>query len=161
MPRLGYKEMGMALDKVLVPVQGNGSDDDALRLAVDITKGTKAKIYALYVIQVTRELPLDAEISEETAKAEQVLHHLEQLGKDLKCPLEATLLQARDIGPAVVQEAVERNVGLIVMRMPYKMRYGSFSLGDTVPYILKNAPCQVILAREAMISNTNHGSGHR
>ena len=153
--------MAMATDKVLVPVQGNGSDDAALRLAAEVTKGSKAKIYALYVIQVTRDLPLDAEISEKTAKAERVLHHLEQLGKEIKCPVEATLLQARDVGPAVVQEAMDRNVGLIVMRMPYKMRYGSFTLGDTVPYILKNAPCQVILSREALTPNTNRGPGHR
>ncbi|MBI2855889.1 MAG: universal stress protein [Chloroflexi bacterium] len=151
----------MALDNVLVPVQGNGSDDEALRLALDLTKGSKAKIYALYVIQVKRELPLDAEIPEETAKAEQVLHHLEQLGKELKCPLEATLLQARDVGPAIVQEAVEKSVGLIVMHMPYRKRYGSFSLGDTIPYVLKNAPCQVLLSREAMTSNANHGPDHR
>ena len=147
----------MHVDKILVPVHGNGGDDEALRLAGKIARVNKAKVHALYIIEVKRDLPLDAEISQETAKAEKVLHHLEQLGKELKCSVEATLLQARDVGPAVVQEAVERGAELIVMQMPYKKRFGSFTLGDTIPYILKNAPCQVLLCREAMTSTAKNG----
>ena len=150
----------MAVEKILVPVHGNSCDDNALRLASQIAKGTKAKVYALCVIQVKRELPLDAEISDETSRAEQVLHNLETLGKELKCPVEAMLLQARDVGPAIVQEAVEREVDLIVMQMPYKKRFGSFTLGDTVPFILKNAPCQVLVCREESVPNSKNGAGH-
>jgi nucleotide-binding universal stress UspA family protein len=147
----------MRVERILVPVHNNGCDDEALRLAGEIAKANKAKVHALYVIEVKRELPLDAEIAQETSKAEKVLHHLEQLGRELKCPVEATLLQARDVGPAVVQEAMERGAELIVMQMPYKKRFGSFTLGDTIPYILKNALCQVILCREAMTSNGKNG----
>ena len=150
----------MLVDNILVPVHDNGCDDEALRLAGEIAKVSKATVHALYVIEVKRDLPLDAEITQETFKAEKVLHHIEQLGRELKCPVEATLLQARDVGPAVVQEAMERGSELIVMQMPYKKRFGSFTLGDTIPYILKNAPCQVILCREAMTSNAKNGSAH-
>ena len=150
----------MTPDKILIPVNGNGCDDDALRLASDIAKGNgKAKVYAVYVIEVKRDLPLDAEISQETSKAERALHHLEQLGRELKCPVEAALLQARDVGPAVVQEAVEQGGELIVMQMNYKRRFGLFSMGDTAPYILKNAPCQVILCREAIPAGAQKGRG--
>ena len=148
----------MTPDKILIPVSGNGCDEDALRLASDIVKGNgKAKVYAVYVIEVGRELPLDAEISDETSRAERVLRRLEHLGRELKCPIEATMLQARDVGPAVVQEAVEREVELIVMQMGYKRRFGSFSMGDTAPFILKHAPCQVIVSREAMTANSKNG----
>lgn len=133
-----------------MPVLGNGTDEDAMRLAGSMAKGHKATVFALYVIEVQRDLPLDAEIPEETAKAEEVLHRLEGLSRELKCTIQATLLQARDAGPAVVQEAVDRNAELIIMQMPYKKRFGSFTLGETAPYVLKNAPCQVILRREAM-----------
>lgn len=150
----------MPVEKILVPVHDNGCDDEALRLAGEIARTNKAKVHALYVIEVKRDLPLDAEIAQETSKAEKVLHHLEQLGRDLKCSVEATLLQARDVGPAVVQEAVERGSELIVMQMPYKKRFGSFTLGDTIPYILKNAPCQVILCRDAMTPDIKNASTH-
>ncbi|MBF8266928.1 MAG: universal stress protein [Dehalococcoidia bacterium] len=147
----------MAVDKVLVAVHGNGGGDEALHLASQMVKGTKARVYAMYVIRVKRDLPLDAEVSQETFRAEQVLHHLEELGKELKCPVEATLLQARDVGPAVIQEAMEIGVDVIVVQMPYKKRFGSFTLGDTVSYILKNAPCQVLVCREPMASNVANG----
>jgi nucleotide-binding universal stress UspA family protein len=150
----------MSVGKILVPVHDNGCDDDALRLASEIAKGSKATVHALYVIEVKRDLPLDAEIIQETSKAEKVLHRLEQLGRGLKCSVEATLLQARDVGPAVVQEAVETGSELIVMQMPYKRRFGSFTLGDTIPYVLKNAPCQVILCRDAVTSGAENGSIH-
>jgi len=150
----------MPVGKILVPVHDNGCDDEALRLAGDIAKISKATIHALYVIEVNRDLPLDAEITQETSKAEKVLHHLERLGRELKCSVEATLVQARDVGPAVVQEAVERGSELIVMQMPYKKRFGTFTLGDTIPYILKNAPCQVILCRDAMTTCAENGAAH-
>ncbi len=35
------------------------------------------------------------------------------------------------------------------MGLPYRKRFGGdFAMGTTIPYILKNAPCQVIVARE-------------
>ena len=73
---------------------------------------------------------------------------MEKLGEEDHGNLEAGILQARDAGPAVVQEAVDREVEAIVVALPYKRRYGSFSLGNTVPYILKNAPCPVLLWRQ-------------
>jgi hypothetical protein len=33
--------------------------------------------------------------------------------------------------------------------LPYRKRFGGdFAMGTTIPYILQNAPCQVIVARE-------------
>ena len=63
------------IDKILVPVHDNGCDDEALRLAGEIARANKATIHALYVIEVKRDLPLDAEITQETSKGEKVLHH--------------------------------------------------------------------------------------
>jgi nucleotide-binding universal stress UspA family protein len=59
------------------------------------------------------------------------------------------VLQAREVGPAIVDEAVERDVNLILIGMDYKKRFGEFSLGRVVPYVLKEAPCRVLLYREA------------
>ena len=72
---------------------------------------------------------------------------MEKLGKKYQGDIEAEILQARDAGPAVVQEAVQREVDAIVVGLHYKRRYGAFSLGKTIPYILKNSPCPVLLWR--------------
>ena len=82
---------------------------------------------------------------------------MESIAKPYKCRTEAELIQARDIGSAVVQEAVDREVDTIILGIPYKERYGSFSMGDTVPYLLKNAPCRVIVSRDSVFSNGSNG----
>ena len=41
--------------------------------------------------------------------------------------------------------AREQGIDLILMGVSYKRRFGQFSLGNVVPYVLKNAPCRVIL----------------
>ena len=66
-------------------------------------------------------------------------------------PLEPVLLQARDVGAALVDEATERDADLLVLGLPYRKRFGGdFAIGRTIPYVLKNAPCAVWVVREPM-----------
>jgi nucleotide-binding universal stress UspA family protein len=71
------------------------------------------------------------------------------VAEDFGVDLETEILQARDVGTAIVDEALERDVDLIVMGIEYKRKFGEFDLGNTAPYVLKNAPCRVWLARAA------------
>ena len=140
----------------LVPVNGDWSDQKAVKLACDFAKISKGKVIVLYVIEMARNLPVDAEVNEATTKGEEILKAIEELTQDQSCEIEAELLQARQVGPAVVQEAAEREVDTIVLASQYKMKFGSFSLGKAVPYILKNAPCKIVLWRGA-ITQTDNG----
>ena len=135
----------MEFHKILVPVIGTEADDEAIRLACWLAKKNKGKIWAVYVIAVRRALPLDAEIEPEIRQAEEILDHAESIADEEDYELETDLLQAREAGPTIVDEAVEREVDLIVIGVKYKRRFGQFSLGSAVPYVLKNAPCRVIL----------------
>ncbi len=136
-----------AIARILVPVGGTNADGVAVRLACDIARSHKAKIYALYVIEVGRALPLDADLQPETQRGEQILSAAEERAEEFDYELETAMLQAREVGPAIVDEAVERGADLIVMGTPYQRQFGEFSLGQTAPYILKNAPCRVYLCR--------------
>ncbi len=135
----------MDFSKILVPVGGTEADDEAVRLACRLAKKNKAKIRAIYVITIKRALPLDAEIEVEIRKAEGVLDHIEGIAEEQDYEIDTDLLQAREAGLTIVDEAVEQGVDLILMGVKYKMLFGQFSLGSTVPYVLKNAPCRVIL----------------
>ena len=135
----------MEFHRILVPVIGTEADDEAIRLACRLAKRDKGKIWAVYVVTVKRTLPIDAEIGPELEKAEGVLDHAERIAEDQDYELETDLLQAREAGPTIVDEAVEREVNLILMGVEYKRHFGQFSLGSVVPYVLKNAPCRVIL----------------
>jgi len=135
----------MEFDRILVPVVGTQADDEAIRLACRLAKRNKGKIWAVYVVTVKRALPLEAEIEPEIRMAEEILDHAENIADEQDYELETDLLQAREAGPTIVDEAVEREVDLILMGVEYKRRFGQFSLGSVVPYVLKNAPCRVIL----------------
>ncbi len=36
------------------------------------------------------------------------------------------------------------------MGMPYRERFSEFHVGKTGPYVMANAPCQVLIFREAL-----------
>jgi len=138
----------MEFHKILVPVIGTEADEEAMRLACRLAKKDKGKILAIYSIKIKRALPLDAEIESETQKAEAVLDHIEMVAEEQDYEVDTDVLQAREAGPAIIDEVVERGVDLILIGIKHKTRFGQFSLGHVVPYVLKNAPCPVILYQE-------------
>ncbi len=136
----------MQFNKILVPVAGTKADEEAMELACTLTsQKNKGVIFAVHVIPVERSLPLDSEVESEIGRADSILAHTELLAQEQGCRIETDLLQAREVGPAIIDEAIEREVDLILIGVSYKKHFGQFSLGDVVPYVLKNAPCRVIL----------------
>ena len=132
--------------KILVPVAGTKADEDAMELACQLARRrNKGVIFAVHVIPVERSLPLDAEISSEIGRAEDILAQVESTAHERGCAVETDMLQAREVGPAIIDEAIEREVDLILIGVSYKKHFGQFCLGDVVPYVLKHAPCRVIL----------------
>jgi nucleotide-binding universal stress UspA family protein len=136
--------------KFLVPVTGKKADDDIVRTACVLSRKSKGKVYVVHVIEVSRALPLDAEVDEETLSGESVLANAEKIADVMDCQVETEILQARETGPAIVDEAVERGVDMIIMGVEYKKRFGEFGMGDVAPYVLRNAPCPVLLWRGPM-----------
>jgi nucleotide-binding universal stress UspA family protein len=134
--------------KILVPVSGAEADVETIKLACRLAKKDKGKVWAVSIVTIKRALPLNAEIDSEIKKAEEILDRAETVAGEEDYEIETDVLQAREIGPAIVDEAVERGVGLILMGVAYEQRFGQFSLGNTVPYVLKNAPCPVILYQQ-------------
>ena len=135
----------MESNRILVPVIGTGADEEAMKLACRLAIKGKSKIWSVYVITIKRALPLDAEIETEIRKAESILDHIDEVAEEEDFEIETDVVQAREAGPAIIDEASEHEVDLILMGVEYKRRFGQFSLGNVVPYVLKNAPCPVLL----------------
>lgn len=157
--------------KILVPVTGQESDREAVELACKVTKEAKGKVYVVHVIEVKRSLPLDADLKLEAQRAEEILSHAVEVADEQNYEVETDLLQAREVGPAIIEEAIERGSDLIIMGMSYRKRFGQFALGnviskgfeqlplgsaiskrfgqfaldDAISYVLQNAPCRVLL----------------
>ena len=138
----------MPFNRVIAVVTDDPSDIHTVERAADIVRDDRGHLYIIYVIKVKRSLPLDAEIKEHLARGEQVLNRSERLARLPRNDIDCQLLQARELGPAVVHEAVVRDVDAIVIGTSYPTDYGAFSLGSDIPYVLEHAPCDVILLRE-------------
>ena len=137
--------------KVLILVNGTSTDNDVVKIACNMTVKAHGEVYAIYVIELKRTLPLEAEVEPEIQKGENVLDHAERLAEEHNRDIETFLLQARDKGPAIVEEAMEREVDLIIVGLNYEKPHGEFSMGDMVPYLLKWAPCRVLIYREPIL----------
>lgn len=136
----------MQFQRILVPVAGTEADKEAMELACTLAgERNKGLIFAVHVIPVDRSLPLDSEVDSEIGKADDILAHTEMLAQGQGCRIETDLLQAREVGPAIVNEAIERQVDLILIGVSYKKHFGQFCLGEVIPYVLKNSPCRVLL----------------
>jgi nucleotide-binding universal stress UspA family protein len=134
--------------KILVPVSGTEADVETIKLACRLAKKDKGKVWAISVVTIKRALPLDAEIESEIKEAEEILDKAENVAGEEDYEIETDVLQAREVGPAIVDEVVERGVSLILMGIKYKQHFGQFNLGNVVPYVLKNSPCPVILYQQ-------------
>lgn len=134
---------------ILVPVDGKPPGFDALALACTISRRNKGMVYAVYVIEVARTMALDTELDADAHTAEAVLQQAEKIASEVDCNIEGEILQARDAGHAIVDEAMERGVSAIAIGVDYKRLPGELELSETAHYVMGHAPCQVILVREA------------
>jgi nucleotide-binding universal stress UspA family protein len=140
-----------AFRRVMLALNGGPSDARIVRLVADIARQAKAEIIAVHVVEIDWTLPLDADVAGRSEDAQRVLDLAEGVAEKGRLTIEPVLLQARDVGAALVDEAVEREADLIVLGLPYRKRFGGdFVMGRTIPYILKNAPCSVWVVRDPM-----------
>ena len=146
----------MDIGKVLVPVSGNGVDSEVIRLACEIAEENSASVYVVYVIEVDRSMSLDAPDEAKTSAAEEILAHAEDLAREDGYQIDTGLIQAREAGAAIVEEARDGCADLIVMGVGYRRRLarrpGEFDIGDTTSHVLREAPCHVILYRAPLVA---------
>jgi nucleotide-binding universal stress UspA family protein len=137
--------------RAVIALNGGPSDEAIVRLAAEYARSSKTELIAVHVVEIDWTLPLDADIAGRSEIAQQVLDMAEAAAEGAKVKLEPVLLQARDVGAAIVDEATERQADLLILGLPYRKRFGGdFAIGRTIPYVLKNAPCAVWVVREPM-----------
>ena len=135
--------------RVVVALNGGPSDARIVRLVAEMARGTKVELIAIHVVEIDWTLPLDADIAGRSEEVQRVLDMAEEVAEASKLTLEPVLLQARDVGAAIIDESTERGADLLVVGLPYRKRFGGeFALGRTIPYILQNAPCAVWVVRD-------------
>jgi nucleotide-binding universal stress UspA family protein len=119
----------------------------AVEFACTIAKRSRGKVSVVHVIEVKRALPLDADLVSDAQHGEDILRQAEAAAKHQDFEIEGDLLQARDAGHAIVDEALERQADAIIIGVPFRRPFGEFELGKVPSHVLKSAPCEVIMLR--------------
>jgi APA family basic amino acid/polyamine antiporter len=135
---------------ILVPVVRSGETEEALVAAARLASERRATVVVMTVVEIPLELPLDARMPEEEAAAEELLDDAQALVESYGVRTITRLVRARRAGPAIVEEAARRNAELIVLGAPRRAMGGRRRLfGGTVDYVLREAPCRVLIASGA------------
>jgi len=140
-----------AVRSILVAVDGDTASVNAVAASCDIARHTKAAVSLLYVIEVPRSLPLDADLGLEVEQAERSLAIAESVAAKHKVKLEGQIIQARQAGHAIVDEAVESGADAIALGLAFERPFGKFQLSEATEYVLEHAPCEVWLFRYAPV----------
>ncbi len=139
---------------IAVIVDGKRLDNELVRLACMMAKRAKRRVHLVHIIEVPRTLALGANLTKESEHADQLLIEAMAIAEDAGCEAVAEVVQARDAGQAIVEEAKDHACALIMLglvREKNKVNDARDDLGKTVPYVLTHAPCRVWVVQDPML----------
>jgi APA family basic amino acid/polyamine antiporter len=136
---------GVDFRRVLVPMKLGPIGEEMVATAVALAKERGAAVDALFVVVVGLDEPLDAPLREREEEAGASLAEAALLGEENGVHVEPVTVRARSLGQAIVEQATERRSDLIVVGSSPRWRRQSAFFSPTVDYVLRNAPCEVIV----------------
>ena len=134
---------------ILVPIAAGYASDEAMDFACRLAAERRASIVALTAIEIPLDQPLDAEMPDEVREANEQLDEARAIGESYGVTVIGRIARTRNIGRAIVDEAIRRDSEIIVMAGPRRVRLqrGRRQIfGDAVDFVLRHAPCRVMIA---------------
>ena len=119
-----------AFRRAVVALNGGSSDARIVGLVAGFARQIKAEVVAVHVVEIDWTLHLDADIAGRSEEVQRVLDVAESVAEDHKVRLDPVLLQARDVGAAIVDETVERGADLLVVVGTSAIVYPAASLPE-------------------------------
>jgi APA family basic amino acid/polyamine antiporter len=131
--------------RILVPMKLGLIGEEVLGTAFRLAEEQGCEVHVLHVIRVPLDMPIDAEMVDAEEQAEASLAEARLLAADDGIPIEVHIERGRAIGEAIVHEAVDHEVDLIVVGSAPRWRRQSRFFSPTVDYVLRKAPCEVMV----------------
>lgn len=140
----------VAYHRVLVPV-ACGADMHAMTVACRLAADRDGIVEAVHVVEMPLELPLDAHMLEEDARAKQLLSDAAAVGDLHGVRVEQRVVRGRAAGEAIVALASADAAEIIVLDATVHETHARSvrAVGSTVEFILTHAPCRVLVAASA------------
>jgi basic amino acid/polyamine antiporter, APA family len=145
-PELFSPSEALEYRRLLVPVIDGPESDEAMNIASQLSAERRASITALHVIEVPLDRPLAAEVADAEDRADAILDEARAIGDSYGVDVITRIVRARSPGRAIVDEAVRRGSEIVVMGAPRRGSRRTAIFDDTVDFVLKHAPCRVMVA---------------
>jgi nucleotide-binding universal stress UspA family protein len=149
------------LTRILVPLLSKSEATDRIvALAAQMVRSRNGNVELLAVLEVPFTLPLDARVEEDEKLAIETLDRAESVAKQKATAVNKHIVKARNAGPAIVREAEIHATDLILMaNTAVRMRGNIQHIHPAVDYVMKNAPCEVLVLSQGYIdANLNGGA---
>jgi basic amino acid/polyamine antiporter, APA family len=127
----------------LVPIFGDDVSATALSSAAKLI-GEDGVVYAIFVLPVPSQLPLEAGLEEEEAQGRSVLESARIQARRAGIEIHTSLIRTRNPGAALVEEA-ERVGADVIYWSTIHAPAGEQRIGPTAAYLLSRRPCRVII----------------
>jgi basic amino acid/polyamine antiporter, APA family len=134
-----------AFTSILVPMKLGAIGEEMVATAVKLAQDSRTVVEALYVIRVPLDQPLEADLTEKEEAAAASLAEARLLGADHGVDVRLETIRARSIGDAIVSQAERRGNDLIVVGSAPRWRRQSRFFSPTVEFVLRKAPCEVLV----------------
>ena len=143
----------MEKPKVMVALRDTETAGSLAKLACQMASLAGTNVVALHVIEVPPGLPIDVEDPVFERPGQQVLSLARQIASNnFSMHITTKLLKARHAGEAIVGEAEEEGVDLLVIGYHHDHRLAETLLGSTVQHVTHHAPCRVLVQVPAPVS---------
>ena len=141
------------LSHILVPLlRMNEGTDRIVALAAQMARQRNGNVEALAVIEVPFTLPLNAYVEQDEKLALEALNRAESVATRFAVRINKRILKARSAGLAIVREAEEKGIDLILIaNTPVRVRGNMQQIDPTVEYVMRNAPCEVLVLSQGQI----------
>jgi len=153
------------LGNILVPLLGrNEATDRIVALAAQMARQRNGRVEFLAVIQVPFTLPLNAHVEQDEKVALEALERAvsvaAQCGARNAVQVSKRILKARDGGAAIVREAEEQLVDLVLLaNTPVRVRGSVQQIDPAIEYVMRNAPCEVLVLSQGLAGVRSTGIG--
>ena len=142
--------------RILVPLVEGRESLHALEVACRLAADRHSTVVAVTTIEVPVSLPLDAPAAGEEAAANEILDTAATLVESYGVRFIGRIVRTRSAGRAIVDESTARDSEIIVLGDPrLRLARRASIFGATVDFVLKHAPCRVMVAAAPQGSGLN------
>jgi nucleotide-binding universal stress UspA family protein len=153
--------------RILVPLLSlSEATDRVVALAAQMARQRNGQVDLLVVIELPFTLPLNAHVEREEQLALDMLNRAESVAarsvNKSETRVSKRIVKARSAGAAIVREAGTYAADLILIaNNPVRVRGSTQQVDPVIEYVMKNAPCEVLVLSQGLTGAAGSGVGAR